>query len=104
VMTIVALGLASATIVHKFMDDVVFATVRMKEPFSVAHELLICYFREIDFDPARVLHMGNVFAEVVRTPCSRRRAATQLPFFVRAGRTRSSTEPRTRATGSPRTT
>ena len=61
VMTIVALGLASATIVHKFMDDVVFATVRMKEPFSVAHELLICYFREIDFDPARFLHMGNVF-------------------------------------------
>jgi hypothetical protein len=61
VMTIVALGLASATIVHKFMDDVVFATVRMKESFGVAHELLICYFREIDFDPARALHMGNVF-------------------------------------------
>jgi hypothetical protein len=61
VMVIVALGIASATIVHKFMDDIVFATVRMKEPFSVAHELLICYFREIDFDPARFLHMGNVY-------------------------------------------
>jgi hypothetical protein len=61
IMTIVALGLATATIVIKFMDDVVFATIRMKEHFRVAHELLLCYFREIDFDPARVLHMGNVF-------------------------------------------
>jgi hypothetical protein len=61
IMTIVALGLASATIVIKFMDDVVFATIRMKEHFRVAHELLLCYMREIDFDPARSLHMGNVF-------------------------------------------
>ena len=61
IMTIVALGLATAPIVMKFIDDVVFATVRMKEPFRVAHELLICYFREIDFDPARVLNMANVF-------------------------------------------
>jgi hypothetical protein len=61
VMTIVALGLASATIVHKFMDDVVFATVRMRESFGVAHELLVCYLHEIDFDPGRILHMGNVF-------------------------------------------
>jgi hypothetical protein len=33
VMTVIALGLASATIVMKFMDDVVFATIRMKESF-----------------------------------------------------------------------
>ena len=32
----------------KFMDDVVFATIRMKEHFRVAHELLLCYMREID--------------------------------------------------------
>jgi len=61
IMTIVALGLATATIVIKFMDDVVFATIRMKEHFRVAHELLLCYMREIDFDPTRNLHMGNVF-------------------------------------------
>jgi hypothetical protein len=61
VMTIIALGLASATIVLKFMDDVVFATIRMKETFRVAHELFIIYLREMDFDPARALHMGNVF-------------------------------------------
>jgi hypothetical protein len=61
IMTVIALGLASATIVIKFIDDVVFGTVRMREPFTVAHELVVCYFREMDFDPARVLHMGNVF-------------------------------------------
>ena len=61
IMTIVALGLATATIVIKFIDDVVFGTTRLGEPFRVAHELLICYFREIDCDPARILHMGNVF-------------------------------------------
>ena len=61
IMTVIALGLASATIVIKFIDDVVFGTVRMREPFTVAHELVICYFREMDFDPARLLHMGNVF-------------------------------------------
>ena len=61
VMTIIALGLASATTVLKFMDDVVWGAVRMKEPFSVAHELLIGYLNLIDFDPARALNMGNVF-------------------------------------------
>ena len=61
IMTVIALGLASATIVIKFIDDIVFGTIRMKESFQVAHELVICYFREMDFDPARVLHMGNVF-------------------------------------------
>ena len=61
IMTVIAIGLASATIVIKFIDDVVFATIRMKEPFAVAHELLLLYFREMDFDPAHLLHMGNVF-------------------------------------------
>ena len=61
VMTIIALGLASATTVLKFMDDVVWGAVRMKEPFSVAHELFIGYLNLIDFDPARALNMGNVF-------------------------------------------
>ena len=61
IMTVIALGLASATIVIKFIDDVVFGSIRMKETFPVAHELVICYLREIDFDPARLLHLGNVF-------------------------------------------
>jgi hypothetical protein len=61
IMSVIALGLASATIVIKFIDDIVFGTIRMKESFQVAHELVVCYFREMDFDPARVLHMGNVF-------------------------------------------
>ena len=61
IMTIVALGVASYTIVAKFIDDVIFGTTRMKESFKVAHELVLLYFREIDMDPARALHMGNVF-------------------------------------------
>jgi hypothetical protein len=61
VMVVISLGLSSAIIVMKFIDDVVFGTVRMKEHFGVAHELLLLYLREIDFDPARVLHMANVF-------------------------------------------
>ena len=54
-------GVISPASVMKFIDDVVFATVRMRESFRVAHELLICYFREMDYDPARQMHMGNVF-------------------------------------------
>ena len=61
VMTIIALGMVSAPIVMKFIDDVVFGTIRMKDPFQVAHELVILYYREMDHDPARLLHMGNVF-------------------------------------------
>jgi hypothetical protein len=53
--------MASATIVMKFFDDVVYGALRMKEPWKVAHELLMVYFREIDIDPQRVMHMGNVF-------------------------------------------
>ena len=59
IMTIVALGLATATIVIRFIDDVVFGTTRLGEPFRVAHELLICYFREIDCDPARILGLDG---------------------------------------------
>ena len=65
IIVIVALGMASATIVMKFLDDVVYSALRMKEPWKVAHELahelLMVYFREIDIDPQRVMHMGNVF-------------------------------------------
>jgi hypothetical protein len=55
IIVIVALGMASATIVMKFFDDVVYGALRMKEPWKVAHELLMVYFREIDIDPQRVI-------------------------------------------------
>ena len=61
IMLMVALGMASATIVSKFLDDVVYGAIRMKESWKVAHELLMLYFREIDLDPLRLMHMGNVF-------------------------------------------
>ena len=61
IMLMVALGMASATIVMKFLDDVVYSAIRMKESWKVAHELLMLYFREIDLDPLRLMHMGNVF-------------------------------------------
>jgi hypothetical protein len=61
IMLIVALGMASATIVMKFLDDVVYSAIRMKESWKVAHELLMLYFREIDIDPMRLMHMGNVY-------------------------------------------
>jgi len=48
IMLTVALGMASATIVSKFLDDVVYSAIRMKESWKVAHELLMLYFREID--------------------------------------------------------
>ena len=61
IMLTVALGMSSATIVMKFLDDVVYSAIRMKESWKVAHELLMLYFREIDLDPMRLMHMGNVF-------------------------------------------
>jgi hypothetical protein len=61
IMLMVALGMASATIVMKFLDDVVYSAIRMKESWKVAHELLMLYFREIDLDPMRLMHMGNVY-------------------------------------------
>jgi hypothetical protein len=61
IMLIVALGMASYTIVGKFFDDVVYCVIRMKETWKVAHELLLLYIREIDIDPLRTMHMGNVF-------------------------------------------
>jgi hypothetical protein len=38
IMLMVALGMASATIVMKFLDDVVYAALRMKESWKVAHD------------------------------------------------------------------
>ena len=53
IMLMVALGMASATIVMKFLDDIVYGAVRMKESWKVAHELLMLYFREIDIRARR---------------------------------------------------
>jgi hypothetical protein len=60
-MVILALGIASPTILFKFMDDVVWGALRMKESWKCAHELFLLYAREIDTDSTRTVHMGNVF-------------------------------------------
>ena len=48
-------------IVNPFVTNVVFYTInRLKESWQVAHELLLIYFRTIEFDPTRKLNLGNV--------------------------------------------
>ena len=52
IMLIVALSMASYTIVRKFFDDIVYSAVRVKESWKVAPELPMLYLREIDIDPS----------------------------------------------------
>jgi hypothetical protein len=61
IMVILALGIATPTILLKFIDDVVWGALRMKESWKCAHELLVLYVREIDVDSTRTVHLGNVF-------------------------------------------
>lgn len=60
-MAVVALGLVIYTSAAKFVDDVVYGALRMKETWQVAHELFLLYLREIDLDATRHLSMANVF-------------------------------------------
>jgi hypothetical protein len=60
-MILVCFGLASSSIVSRFIDDVVWGTIRMKETWQCAHELLLLYLKEIDIDSTRTMHLGNVF-------------------------------------------
>ena len=50
---VTALGIASAFLVTRYIDDVVWGAIRMKEGFKVAHELLVLYNAEIDRDSTR---------------------------------------------------
>ena len=57
-----ALGVISFFVVHDFVWKVVFNTLhQLKEDYTVAHELLLIYFRTIETDTAKNLHLGNVF-------------------------------------------
>ena len=61
VMALIAFGLASPSIAYKFVDDVVFATIRtLKETWKVAFELVTIYNREIDVSAGAVT-IANVF-------------------------------------------
>ncbi len=85
------------------MDDVVYSAIRMKESWKVAHELLMVYFREIDLDPMRLMHMGNVFRRGGQDTLLSERGVTLQPFFVLAGRTCSSGEHQNDTSKDPKT-
>jgi hypothetical protein len=56
-----ALGLVSFFVVHDFLQKVVFDPIQnLKIDFKVASEHLLLFFREIETDPTRALHLGNV--------------------------------------------
>ena len=57
-----SIGLASLLLVAPFVTNVVFHTInRLKEGWEVAHELLLIYFRAVEFDTSRRLNIGNVY-------------------------------------------
>ena len=60
-MAVIGLGLASAVVIMKFTDDVIYATIRMKETWKCAFELTMLYLREIDMDVTGRLSLANVF-------------------------------------------
>ena len=62
VLVVTSLGLASVSVVSRFIGDVVWGTIdKLKLEWKIAHELLLIYLREIETDAARALHFGNVF-------------------------------------------
>ena len=61
IRVVAALGV-SLYLLHDFLSKVVFNTLQLlHEDFKVVHELLLIYFRAIETDTAKVLHLGNVF-------------------------------------------
>ena len=70
VMVVVALGIAIYPVVAKFTDDVAFGAIRMGESWKCAHELLMLYLREIDWDHTRTQCTWLMFSAVeVKTHC-----------------------------------
>lgn len=56
--------MATASIVLKFLDAVVWGTIRMKEGLKVAHELLLLYLlHEIDLDAFGMMNMATVLRQ-----------------------------------------
>jgi hypothetical protein len=60
-MVIVGLGLTLFPVAARFLDDVAYGAIRMREGWQVAHELLVIYFKEIDMDMTNSLSLANVF-------------------------------------------
>ena len=60
-LVITGFGLTTYTIAGRFIDDVVWGALRVKESWEVAHELLVIYLREVDYDHTRALSLANVF-------------------------------------------
>jgi len=58
--------LLTPTIVMKFLNDVVYSAIRMKESWKVAHELLMLYFREIARPNQLVCCWGSAEFEFLR--------------------------------------
>ena len=62
VLVMSSLGLATVTVLSRFIGDVVWDTLgKLKLDWKIAHELLLIYFREIESDVSRAIHFGNVF-------------------------------------------
>mgnify|MGYP006083404123 CR=1 FL=1 len=62
VQVIAALGIAHFSIVMNFISDVVYKSMReLQLTWQQAHELLLCYFNEIETDVSKTLNLGNVF-------------------------------------------
>ena len=88
-MVIVGLGLALFPVAARFLDDVAYGTIRMREGWQVAHELLMIYFKEIDMDMTRSLSMANVFRRGGQdTFLAEARRNTEMFFRTRVGAAR----------------
>ena len=62
ILLVATLGLIAHHLVSSFVQDVVFDTITLlKEKWEVAQELMLLYFREIEQDTTKSLHLGNVF-------------------------------------------
>jgi len=57
-----AVGLATFYVTSQFFDDVVWNTIsRLQEKWQVAHELMLCYFRRVEYDTTRNTTLANVY-------------------------------------------
>ena len=85
-LVIVSFGITSHTVVFQFISDVVHHTIRvLKEPFTVAHELVLCYFMEIEQDGTRSLNLGNIFRARGGQDTFLKQARLNAATFFRSG-------------------
>ena len=99
VYAVYALGLASIFLLHAFVNDVVWKTLRdCKESWQVVHELVLAYIRKIEDDPSRALHFGNVYAQGGQDTLMLEARTNSATFFRSGGGTPLEPDPR----GSPK--